>query len=276
MELLLIFIILGIGLAIFLFLIVMLVLRSMHDYNVPLQSKEKLFGTYANQKDSFEESEKKIKVLFIFPHPDDEVMMAGGLICQLAKDSRYFVEVISVTAGQHGTELLQLSPEKLGNLRKQEFANAMSKLCVKNSAVWNFTDGKVQEQLLQLKEKLASYFYTMRPDFVVTYERWGIYGHPDHIALSKLVADLTTQQRFKRITPLYSTLPNKILTRLKLPLHMARNPRRIDQANPEIRINNFVFAWKKAHAASFFKSQKLPKFMKNFVGNAYEYYTFKY
>jgi len=43
-------------------------------------------------------------VLFIYPHPDDEAMSAGGLITKMSRDPEFTTYVVDITKGEHGDE----------------------------------------------------------------------------------------------------------------------------------------------------------------------------
>lgn len=225
--------------------------------------------------------EGKKNVLVIYPHPDDELGMSGGLINQLAHQANINLYVVSTTRGEHGDELLKLPPEQLAKIRSDEFKEVMQILGVKNSQLWNFTDGKMPDQEDAIKQKIKEFMNTYRINLVVTYEAAGLYGHPDHIVLSKIVHDLTKELRFD---VLYGTLPDKILRRINLPSTLTYKdkvvPLTLDTiADPEFKLHVTKYAFARYRGYKKYKSQNMgqgkPIWLINLFVN-YEYYTTKY
>lgn len=219
----------------------------------------------------------KFKSIVIYPHPDDETMASGGLIQKLKEYGE--VKVITVTTGQYGTELLNLPPQELANVRSKEFINAMKKLGIENYELWEFIDGSLHNNHKKMVRQIGDTIKSFNPDLIVTYERSGVYGHPDHIALSKAVKEVADNN--KELKVLYSTLPAKILKKFKLPTHLngIPIPEFQKQMVPEFKIFTLPYNFAKLNAAKGYKSQNLshgiPLEVMNAVG-IFEYYTTKY
>lgn len=218
---------------------------------------------------------KKGNILFVFPHPDDETMVSGGLISMLAKDKNLKLKVVSLTAGEKGTEFMNLGEKQLGNIRKKEFSSAMNKLGVQGE-VWGFFDSKVKKQEKELSNKVRRYIKKEEIDLVVTYEKYGLYGHPDHMVLSRVVNELNKKD--KNFKVLYSTLPKCLLKRVNLPYHMAEEEK-VMQTLPNLKVPIWGQIIKKYSAAYKYKSQNLgqgkPLWLLAMFGT-YEYYSSKF
>jgi len=216
------------------------------------------------------------KVLFIYPHPDDETMATGGLIHKLSQNKKFKIKSITVTSGQKGDELLKLSPMELSKIRKIELANALNILKIRDYEVWDFMDGNLKYENRELKLKLKKTFEDFKPDLVVTYERFGIYGHPDHIALSKAINEIYIESPTFKI--IYSTISPKAFKEKKLPLHMAEEKSYPEEPEYKLFINplnNFV----KFKAAKAHKSQSLGganSLELSFIFTWFEYFTTTY
>lgn len=212
------------------------------------------------------------KILFIYPHPDDETMASGALMNFFAQNS--VVRVISVTSGQYGDELLKLPPEKLGALRKIELKNAMKDLNVDDFSVLNFIDGQTKNTKSEVKTALKNEISQFNPDLVVTYEKCGFYGHPDHVALSEVIHSLSEEMNFK---VLYSTISQKLFKKLNLPTFMAEIE--VKPATPQFKFNTLPYTWKKYKAAKSHKSQNLSHgkpLLAGLLVTIYEYYTYSW
>lgn len=222
-----------------------------------------------NVKSLFPSEFKSKKILFIYPHPDDEILASGGLISALPKNNFF---VISVTKGEKGNEKFKLSPKDLGKLRENEFRRAMARLGVKNFEIWDFSDGGINTQSHELFNKISDFIVKNKIDTVATFERTGIYGHQDHVALSKMVNDLNT------VSKLFSTLPLKIEKLYNIQgriknLDLVKNS---NNEPPEFKIFTGFSIIKRYYALKSYRSQhlghRLPLLLK-LILMPFEYYT---
>lgn len=219
-------------------------------------------------------------ILFIFPHPDDETMAAGGMIHKLAKTKNVFV--VSTTHGENGIELFNLPKNKLANMRKNEFNKAMRKLKVKNYEVWNFEDGGNEMQVDEITTKVKSFLIDNNIDTVFTYERMGVYPHPDHIILSSIIHSIN--EKSPNLKVIYVTLTKKLRKIANLPTKLTFRDREVNLefTEPELpQFKSFIFMniYAKYRAAKCYKSQNLRGNMPlwlEFLLMPVEYYTTRY
>ncbi|MCA9386918.1 PIG-L family deacetylase [Candidatus Dojkabacteria bacterium] len=219
-------------------------------------------------------------ILFIFPHPDDETMATGGLINSLSKIKN--IHVISTTHGENGIELLNLPSNELGNIRKKEFECVMKKLNVKKLEIWEFEDGDCEKAFIEIKNKVKEYINKNSIDTIFTFERTGLYPHPDHIILSKIIHEITKEK--KDLQVVYSTLTKKLREKANLPTKLTYRDREVvlkdlDPSLPQYKVFIFKSLYAKYRAAKCYKSQKLngnmPLWLELFLMPV-EYYTTKY
>lgn len=227
-------------------------------------------------------NKKVTNVLMVYPHPDDEVMSSGGLIRYLSKNKDFNLFVVSITKGEHGDEVLKVPPELLGMIRSDEFAEALDILDVKHYETWDFTDGGMPDEEKEYKKKIIEFINKNNIDSIITYEKFGMYGHPDHISLSKVVNEIAKDMNLK---VLYSTLPTKILKRINLPKTLTYKDRvvelKIDKiAEPEFKLNIIPVIYLHYRAAKRYQSQAFNRkplqfFVRSMIAN-FEYYTTKF
>ena len=127
-----------------------------------------------------------LKLMAIFPHPDDETLGMGPT---LAKYSAGEVETYLVCAtrgerGWNGPEDENPGPEALGKIRKKELHCAAEALGLHELTLLDYIDGDLdradpQEVIADLVKNICR----IRPQVVVTFSCDGNYGHPDHIAI---------------------------------------------------------------------------------------------
>ncbi len=222
---------------------------------------------------------QKVRVLFVYPHPDDEVMASGSLITKLARMSQKFeVHVISVTKGELGNAKLKVSKEKLKEVRSNEFLRALNKIGEVNAQVEDFGDCKVESKTNEIKNYLRNFIKINQIEIVFTYEKTGLYGHPDHVALSKYVHELSREVKFKVF---YSTIPHRIekLAAIRKQIHGLELHNDELCQKPKFKFFSIYGQWKKYLATKEYKSQNLvyivPVLLKAFLV-PYEYYTDEY
>jgi len=133
------------------------------------------------------------KVLVIFPHPDDETVMTGGLIQKLLSSGAK-VSVVCLTSGDQGKIHIHGRGQSLGQIRRGEFFLAVRRLGVGNFEIFNFPDGKLKDSPVwkPVIQEYVSHF-----DLVVSYDPSGVTGHPDHIALSLFLMKVAKETKGK-------------------------------------------------------------------------------
>ncbi len=129
-----------------------------------------------------------LKLLAIFPHPDDETL---GLGSTLARYSAEGVEtyLICATRGERGwfeAEGPDPGLEEVARIREAELRCAAEHLGIHEVSLLDYIDGDVdQADPEKIIGKLVSHLRRIKPQVVVTFGPDGAYGHPDHIALSQ-------------------------------------------------------------------------------------------
>lgn len=128
-------------------------------------------------------------LLGIFPHPDDEAYSAAGTLV-LAARAGVDVHVLCATRGEAG-EIAHPSlatPETLGDVRAAELAAACRLMGAHPPHFLGYRDGTLaQVDLPEAVGRIVRVIRAVRPQVVITFGPDGVYGHPDHIALHKLV-----------------------------------------------------------------------------------------
>lgn len=160
------------------------------------------------------------KVLILFPHADDETLTSGGFISQLTKSGKE-VDWILLTKGERGNEGAHLD-ENLKSIRVQEAQKVSAIYGISNLDQEDYPDDAVAEQKDQLKTDLQQKIAEIKPDLVITYDLAGLYGHPDHIAVSEVVTELLKTR--PQIKLWYASYPKRILDSVALPEQMANDP----------------------------------------------------
>ncbi len=118
-------------------------------------------------------------------HPDDESFGPGGTLCKYASSGTE-IHLVTATLGEAGkiADPAVCTPEKLGECRKEELLNAAKIIGIKNVVFLGYKDKHVEEAIEdEIVEMLVRTIRELKPDVIITFEKNGISGHPDHIAM---------------------------------------------------------------------------------------------
>lgn len=146
------------------------------------------------------------RVLISFAHPDDETFGLGGFIAKSVAEG-VEVSLICATNGDVGT----VAPEMLNGynsiaeLRLAELQRAVDMLKItrvfafgyRDSGMMNSETSRHPSSLWQAPQdevtrRVVEVIRDVRPHVVITFNEYGGYGHPDHIAIQR-----ATVQAFK-------------------------------------------------------------------------------
>jgi LmbE family N-acetylglucosaminyl deacetylase len=129
-----------------------------------------------------------LKLLAILAHPDDESLGVGSTLAKYAAEG-VDVYLICATRGERGwmgDEKDDPGLTELGNIREQELTRAAKALGIKNIYFLDYIDGDLdQANPQEAIDKLAAIIREIRPQVALSFGPDGVYGHPDHIAISQ-------------------------------------------------------------------------------------------
>jgi LmbE family N-acetylglucosaminyl deacetylase len=168
------------------------------------------------------------KVMFIFPHPDDEITSAGTL--KLLDTQGIETSLITFTHGEAGGSN-GLVTEKdsvkrkivLGKIRFKELSAVGQLLGIDHQEILDFPDSGIKnlppDSLKKvIKEKIVQY----QPTVLFTYDDViGLYGHPDHRLIAQYTKDIFLEEKGK------SGFPVKKLYQVTLPKPMIETAKKI-------------------------------------------------
>lgn len=132
-----------------------------------------------------------LKLLAIFPHPDDETLGLGPTLAKYSAEgvATYLVCATRGERGWSGPEDEHPGFAALGSIREAELHCAAEKLGLREVALLDYIDGEVDQAPPQeIIAQLVAHIRRIRPQVVVTFSLDGNYGHPDHIALAQFAA----------------------------------------------------------------------------------------
>lgn len=139
-------------------------------------------------------------LLCVHAHPDDESLFTGGVLA-LAHAAGAATTVVTCTDGRYGYSPGEVpfgteahDPEGCAALRAEDLVRACAALGVSRLEHFDYHDSGmrgweinaapeafVNQDVDTVARRVAAVIDEERPDLVVTYDRFGVYGHPDHI-----------------------------------------------------------------------------------------------
>jgi LmbE family N-acetylglucosaminyl deacetylase len=126
------------------------------------------------------------RLMAVLAHPDDESLGVGGTLAKYAA-AGVRCHLVTATRGERGryfTNENRPSDEEVGRVREAEILAATRELGVHEVRFLDYLDGELDraephEVIGQIVEQLRR----VRPQVVLTFDPFGAYGHPDHIAI---------------------------------------------------------------------------------------------
>ena len=131
------------------------------------------------------------RLLAVVAHPDDESLGMGGTLARYASEGAE-VHLVTATRGEAGRyygDRPRPSDAEVGRVRERELRSAADTLGVEAVEVLGYPDGGLDAVApAEAVPRIVAAIRRVRPQVVVTFDPWGAYGHPDHIAISQLTA----------------------------------------------------------------------------------------
>jgi LmbE family N-acetylglucosaminyl deacetylase len=131
------------------------------------------------------------KIMVVFAHPDDEIVMAGTLI-KLGQNPQNQLIAIYVTRGEAGPTGGIVQQEALGQQRSREMETIRKILNYKYLHYLDFPDsGLIKTEPKLVKAKIEQLIQNHQPQIILTYDdKVGLYGHPDHRLTGQWVKEI--------------------------------------------------------------------------------------
>lgn len=127
------------------------------------------------------------RAMVVVAHPDDAEFGSGGTIARWASEGLEIVLVVA-TDGSKGSADLDMSSDRLIQIRQQEERDAAEVLGIREVVFLGYPDGYL-EHTLDLRKDIARAIRQYKPDRLITmapYRSFSInayINHPDHLAV---------------------------------------------------------------------------------------------
>jgi N-acetylglucosamine malate deacetylase 2 len=130
-----------------------------------------------------------MKILYIFPHPDDESFGPAGAIHSQVQ-AGHEVHLLTLTRGgaTQARHKLNLSVEQMGEVRFKEMQQVQRVLKITSMTVLDYADSGLKElDPRQLEKEVTGYIQKIQPAIIVTYPVHGGSGFHDHLVTYAVV-----------------------------------------------------------------------------------------
>lgn len=157
-------------------------------------------------------------LLTVHAHPDDEAIMTGGVLARASAQGMR-AAVVTCTGGERGEVVGEgFDPDevrsRLGEVRAGELARALEILGAGPPRFLGYRDsGMVGDEgndepasfwrapFDEAVGRLVAHIRAFRPAVVVTYDAFGVYGHPDHIQAHRITLAACEAAAFPLLYP---------------------------------------------------------------------------
>lgn len=133
-----------------------------------------------------------MKILYIFPHPDDESFgPAPAMSAQLKQGNQ--VHLLTLTKGEATKQRFRLGVDKeeMGNIRFKEMQCVEKTLGLSGMTVLDLPDSRLKHMDPRLIEaEIEKEINTLHPDVIITYAVHGVSGFHDHLVSHAVVKNL--------------------------------------------------------------------------------------
>lgn len=130
-----------------------------------------------------------MKILYIFPHPDDESFGPAPAISAQLREG-HEVYLLTLTKGEATKQRFRLGVNKkeMGEIRYKEMKCVEKVLGLSGMTVLDLPDSRLKElDPRVIENEIKNQFESIRPNVVVTYAVHGISGFHDHLVTHAVV-----------------------------------------------------------------------------------------
>lgn len=130
-----------------------------------------------------------MKILYIFPHPDDESFGPAPAM-HAQKRAGHDIYLLTLTKGEATKQRFRLgvSKKEMGEIRFKEMQCVEKVLGLKGMTVLDLPDGELKKMdPHEIEKAVKSEIDRVKPDIVVTYAVHGISGFHDHLVTHSVV-----------------------------------------------------------------------------------------
>ncbi len=141
-----------------------------------------------------------MKVLFVYPHPDDESFGPAPVMHKMVREG-HEVHLLTLTRGGATKERhkYNYSVKKMGSVRYKEVKNVAEVLGLTGVNILDLPDSKLKEMNpLEIENVVREEILKIEPYVVVTYPVHGVSGFQDHLVTHAVVKRVFEEMKQKK------------------------------------------------------------------------------
>lgn len=130
-----------------------------------------------------------LRLMAVLAHPDDESLGVGGTLARYAAEGvgTYLLTATRGERGRYFGDEDRPSDREVGRVREGELRSAAAELGMREVVLLGYMDGELDESdPAEATRRIADQIRRLRPQVVLTFDPFGAYGHPDHVAICQL------------------------------------------------------------------------------------------
>lgn len=130
-----------------------------------------------------------MKILYIFPHPDDESFGPAPAISAQIRQG-FDVYLLTITKGEATKQRFRLgvNKEEMGRIRYNEMKCVEKTLGLSGMEVLDMPDGELKNlNPIEIEELIEAHIKKIKPEILVTYAVHGVSGFHDHLVTHAVV-----------------------------------------------------------------------------------------
>lgn len=133
-----------------------------------------------------------MKILYVFPHPDDESFgPAPAISAQLRQGHKVYLLTLTKGEATKQRHRLGVSKEEMGEIRFKEMQCVEKVLGLSDMTVLDLPDSGLKEMNpIQIEEIIKEHIHKVKPEVLVTYAVHGVSGFEDHLVSHAVVKRL--------------------------------------------------------------------------------------
>lgn len=140
-----------------------------------------------------------MKILYIFPHPDDESFgPAPAISAQLREGHNVYLLTLTKGEATKQRHKLGISKEEMGEIRFKEMQCVEKVLGLSGMTVLDMPDNELKwKNPIEIEDAIESHIHDLKPDIVVTYAVHGISGFHDHLVTHAVVKRVFCKMKYE-------------------------------------------------------------------------------
>lgn len=137
------------------------------------------------------------RILYIFPHPDDESFgPAPAIKQQLNHGNEVYLLTLTKGGATKVRHELGLTVDQMGDVRHKEMLAVEKALGLSGMTVWDMPDSGLKDVCpMDIEEPIRHFIEDLKPDILVTYAVHGISGFFDHLVTHAVVKRVYCEMR---------------------------------------------------------------------------------